>query len=123
MERSQRHTARRVIPVRCTGQCGFNGRLAAHHDRLLALDTAVEPLLDLLEIAVTWRELDYSDTDVIPPSMWLEFASRHAWHEPDQAMRAFALATDVAMRAGNTCETRTTTTFLIECGEPAATSA
>jgi hypothetical protein len=88
-----------VTSIRCAGHCGFGGRLAAHHDRLLDVGDDAAAVLDLVELAVTWGELDYSDTGVIPPAMWLDFCSRHAWPDPEQAIRAFALATDVAMRS------------------------
>jgi hypothetical protein len=86
-----------VTSIRCGGHCGFGGRLAAHHDRMLEVGDDAAAVLDLVELAVTWGELDYSASDVIPPAMWLDFCSRHAWRDPDQAMRAFELATDVAM--------------------------
>ena len=47
--------------------------------------------LELLELAVTWSELDYSDVAVIPPSAWLEFAAEHRWHDPWMVERLFRL--------------------------------
>ena len=82
------------------GQCGAAIRYPAHHDRLLAVDSDVEVLLELLEIAVTWHELDYSHTPVIGPQAWLAFADDHAWRDPDGAHRAFSLAVDIAGRRG-----------------------
>lgn len=99
MERSVRQRPAVVTLMRCGGRCGFGGRLAAHHDRLLEAGTDQAALLDLIELAVTWHELDYSTADVVPPALWLEFCAQHAWPDPDAAMRAFALATDVALRA------------------------
>lgn len=85
-----------ATPIRCVGRCGFDGPLAAHHDRLLEVDRDPEAVLDLMELAVTWGELDYSDVDVIGPSHWLEFGARHSWRDPGKAMRAFELADDIA---------------------------
>jgi len=51
----------------CHGQCAVAARYPEHHDRLLAVDTDADALLELLEIAVTWHELDYSDAEVAGP--------------------------------------------------------
>jgi hypothetical protein len=99
MERSLRQRPEVVPLIRCGGRCGFGGRLAAHHDRLLQVGTDPVALLDLFELAVTWHELDYSTSEVVPPALWLEFCAQHAWPDPGTAMRAFELATDVAVRA------------------------
>jgi hypothetical protein len=82
----------------CRGRCAFGARQAEHHDRLLAVDTDLDVLLELFEIAVTWHELDYSDADVIGPSDWLTFADTHTWHFPERATRALSLAVDIAAR-------------------------
>jgi hypothetical protein len=70
--------------------------LRAHHDRLLRVDTDPEELLELLELAVTWAELDYSDAPVLGPSHWAHFAHDHDWQLPERAERIFSLATDLA---------------------------
>ncbi|MEJ2885238.1 hypothetical protein [Actinomycetospora aeridis] len=82
--------------VRCG--CPATLRGSAHHDRLLAVESDPDAVLDLLEIAVTWGELDYSGAEVVPPESWLDFASDHVWRCPDRALRLFALAADVALR-------------------------
>lgn len=87
------HAPRRLAS--CLGQCAAAERHPAHHDRLLAVDTDVDVLLELLEIAVTWRELDYTDTPVAGPADWATFAERHAWRCPERAERAFSLALDI----------------------------
>jgi hypothetical protein len=76
---------------------GSRGR-SEHHDRLLAVESDPDAVLELFELAVTWSELDYSDADVLPPESWLDFAEEHGWSRPDRVLRLFALATDVAMR-------------------------
>ncbi len=73
--------------------------LAEHHDRLLAVETDDDALLELLELAVTWGELDYSREPLVPPQQWLDFALRHHWCDPDRMMRVFSLATDIASRS------------------------
>ena len=86
-------------PGRC---CADSGR-HPHHDRLLAVETDLNELLELLELAVTWGELDYSGASVIPPGQWIDFAARHHWREPERAMRIFSLATDIALRSRAHC--------------------
>lgn len=54
--------------------------------------------LELLELATTWDELDYSMEAVIPPADWLEFVAEHTWHDPAVAERLFSVAVDVARR-------------------------
>lgn len=73
-------------------------RWRAHHDRLLRVETDLDELLELLELAVTWSELDYSDAAVVPPERWGDFALAHPWHDPDRMERLFALAADIAFR-------------------------
>jgi hypothetical protein len=55
--------------------------------------------LELLELATTWEELDYSGEAVIPPCDWLDFAAAHTWRDPELASRLFSVATDVASRS------------------------
>jgi hypothetical protein len=54
--------------------------------------------VELLELATTWGELDYSEEAVIPPQDWLDFAAAHTWRDTDTAFRLFSVATDVASR-------------------------
>lgn len=79
-------------------RCRAAVRNPAHHDRLLTVDTSFDALLELLEIAVTWHELDYSETLVVGPEDWLAFADEHAWRYPDRASRVFSLAVDIVGR-------------------------
>jgi hypothetical protein len=62
------------------------------------VDTDTSVLLELIEIAVTWHELDYSEAEVVPPSEWEQFAQRHRWAEPGRAEWAFLLATDIVRK-------------------------
>jgi hypothetical protein len=70
-----------------------------HHDRLLTVEFDIGELLELIELAVTWSELDYSGAGVVPPEQWLDFAACHEWHDPDRAARIFSVATDIALRS------------------------
>ncbi len=84
--------------VTCGRECAVATRFPDHHDRLLAIDRDIDILLELFEIAVTWHELDYSESGLVGPDCWLDFAESHAWRFPDRAYRALALASDVARR-------------------------
>jgi hypothetical protein len=79
-------------------RCRF-GRNAEHHDRLLRIDHDPEQIVSLMELALTWGELDYSDEPVIPPNRWLDFVAAHSWIDQAQAERIVGLALDVARGA------------------------
>lgn len=70
-----------------------------HHDRLLRVETDLGELVELLEMAVTWGELDWSRSAVVPPHRWVDFALCHSWVDPARMERIFSLATDVAARS------------------------
>jgi hypothetical protein len=79
-------------------RCRFASSAPLHHDMLLGVETDVTMAVELLELATTWEELDYSGQALIPPSDWLDFAAAHRWRDADLAMRLFGVATDVAAR-------------------------
>lgn len=82
--------------------CRFATTAPAHHDHLLHAGTDVANALDLVELALTWHELDYSREPVIPPPDWPEFVAGHAWDDRDVAERLFRAALDIAhARAGS----------------------
>ncbi len=85
--------------VRCHLGCAETYKFRDHHDRLLCVEHDLDELLDLIELALTWGELDYSSSTVIPPAMWFAFAADHEWADPDRARRIFGLATDVALHS------------------------
>jgi hypothetical protein len=91
-------TAAHARPLRCR-DCAAPAEQAAHHDRLLRLDVDPDQLLALIELAVTWHELDYSQCDVLGPDEWSSFAQRHSWTYPERAESAFSLAVDIAGRS------------------------
>jgi hypothetical protein len=83
--------------VTCRQGCPADSR-RAHHDRLLRVDRDPDALLELVELAVTWHELDYSHETLVPPSEWSAFVERHDWERPDRAGAAFMLALDIVHR-------------------------
>lgn len=83
--------------VTCRDACPAGPR-RAHHDRLLTVDTDTDALLELMELAVTWHELDHPRERLVPPVEWSTFAERHHWVCPERAEQAFLLAVDVVDR-------------------------
>jgi hypothetical protein len=81
----------------CT--CRYAKTAPLHHDLLLNVEDDVAMALELLELATTWEELDYSGEAVIPPCDWLDFAAAHSWRDPELASRLFSVALDVAARS------------------------
>lgn len=103
MEKPVRETDRVVTSIRCGSRCSFGGPLTAHHDRLLAVETDLQALVELMELAITWGELDYSSTDVVAPALWTEFCAQHHWRDAATMTRVFGLATDAAMHSQARC--------------------
>ena len=93
-------TNERITALRCRPGCSVPTAARHHHDRLLTVEFDIDELLELIELAVTWGELDYSDAGVVPPNQWLDFAACHEWRNPDRAARIFSVATDIALRHG-----------------------
>jgi hypothetical protein len=63
----------------------------------MAIETDQDVLLELIELAVTWPELEYSETPTIAPDQWIPFVENHRWADPDRVERIFSVATDIAM--------------------------
>lgn len=91
-------TAAHARSPRCRS-CATTGPQAAHHDRLLRIDVDPEELLALVELAVTWDELDYSQCDLLGPLEWPGFAAQHSWAHPERAEAAFSLALDIVAKS------------------------
>jgi hypothetical protein len=96
----RQRSSKQVTALRCRAGCAVDPASRHHHDRLLTVESDVGELLELIELAVTWDELDYSGAGVVPPWKWLDFAACHEWRDPDRAARIFSLATDIALRPG-----------------------
>ncbi len=92
-------TNERVAALPCRAGCRVDPALRRHHDRLLTVESDVDELLELVELAVTWDELDYSSAGLVPPGQWLEFVACHEWRDPARAARIFSVVTDIALRA------------------------
>lgn len=88
----------------CPGVCPAAAEHPGHHDRLLAVDVDVAAVVELFEIAVTWRELDWSGSDVVGPRHWDGFAAAHEWADPECAERIFDLAADIVGRDLTGCD-------------------
>lgn len=91
-------TVATLTAVAC--HCRFAGTAPAHHSQLVRAAIDVTVAVELLELAVTWDELDYSQEELIPPAEWLDFAADHGWHEDDLASRLFSVAVDIVNRRG-----------------------
>lgn len=83
----------------CLPRCHFRGSSPRHHDRLVRVTRDHAELLDLLELALTWHELDYTPYGLIEPWRWEGFLASHRWHDHEHARRVFHLAQDIAMRS------------------------
>ncbi|MDN5861071.1 MAG: hypothetical protein L0H84_20905 [Pseudonocardia sp.] len=81
--------------VTCRDACPV-GPSRRHHDRLLTVDTDVDAALELMELALTWHELEYPREAMVGPAEWETFAGRHLWAYPERAEQAFLLALDIA---------------------------
>jgi len=88
---------RSILSSQCRQACGFDGATRWHHRRLMAIETDQDVLLELIELAVTWPELEYSETPTIAPDQWIPFVENHRWADPDRVERIFSVATDIAM--------------------------
>ena len=83
-------------PVLRPCPCPFADAAPDHHDRLLRAPMDVSMALELIELAVTWAELDYSAETLIAPGDWRAFVAWHDWVDRDTAERIFDVAVDVA---------------------------
>lgn len=54
-------------------------------------------LVELIEMAATWDEIEYGETEpVIPPTEWIAFAEDHAWMDGDRVFDALVALASVA---------------------------
>jgi hypothetical protein len=84
---------------RCRATCAFGGVMVGHHNRLMAIEEDPDALVELMELAVTLPELDYSDRPIIPPGLWMAFVDSHVWVSPHRIDRIFSVATDIVRTA------------------------
>ena len=90
----------------CRDTCSFGAAAEWHHARLRTLESDQDALLEFFELAITWHELEYSSTNLIPPDEWLIFVECHRWANPARVERIFSLATDIVMMAERTVKKR-----------------
>lgn len=69
------------VPERCG--CRFERLAPEHHRRLAALEERPwEGLVELVEMAATWGELEYGEREpIIGPADWIDFAEQHSWRD------------------------------------------
>ena len=62
-------------------------------------------LVELIEMAATWGELEYGETEpVIPPSEWIDFAAEHAWVDANRVFDALVALSSLVPRAQSTVD-------------------
>jgi hypothetical protein len=81
-------------------RCRFAQNAPGHHRRLVSLEAQpLTSLVELIEMAATWGEIEYGETEpVIPPSDWIEFAEAHAWTDGDRVFDALVALASLAPR-------------------------
>ena len=87
----------------CCG-CRFEQTAPAHHRRLVSLEAQpMMSLVELIEMAATWGEIEYGEAEpVIPPSEWIDFAEAHAWADGDRVFDALVALSSLVPRARTT---------------------
>lgn len=83
----------------CRDTCVFDAATEWHHARLTKMESDQDAPLELFELSLTWHELEYSETPIIPPDRWSAFVDNHHWADPDRVERIFSVATDIVMTA------------------------
>jgi hypothetical protein len=84
---------------RCRATCAFGGVMIGHHNRLMAIEEDPDALVELMELAVTLPELDFSHIPIVPPGLWMAFVGSHVWVSPHRVERIFSVATDIVRTA------------------------
>jgi hypothetical protein len=85
--------------AQCLETCTFDPAAPWHHRKLMTIESDQSAVLDLMELAITWPELEYSDTPTIAPGQWFSFVESHHWLDSGRVERIFSIATDIAMTA------------------------
>ena len=71
-------------------ECEFYACAPEHHDQLRSIEHgSFDVITGVVEMAVTWHELDYSEQLVIGPDDWLEFVKAHQWKDSDRVVDFF----------------------------------
>lgn len=93
------HQPDRVAQLPGDNICCQDPARRGHHNLLLRVETDPDALLELFDLAVTWRELEYPAESMIAPERWPDFARQHRWLDQARVERIFGLAVDIARRA------------------------
>jgi hypothetical protein len=88
-----------VCRTACRDTCAVDTATEWHHARLTRVEDDQDALLELLELAITWHELEYAESGIVTPDRWMAFVESHRWTDPERVERIFSLATDVVMMA------------------------
>jgi hypothetical protein len=88
-----------IDSAQCLATCTFDPEAPWHHRKLITIESDQSAVLDLMELAITWPELEYSDTPTIAPAQWISFVESHRWLDSGRVERIFSVATDIAMTA------------------------
>lgn len=57
---------------------------------LLGIENAsFDVITSIVEMAVTWHELDYSERDLIDPGRWLDLVEAHQWVDKTRVLDFF----------------------------------
>jgi len=88
--------------------CRFEQSAPAHHRRLMSLEAQpMTSLVELIEMAATWGEIEYGEFEpVIPPSEWIDFAEAHAWTDGDRVFDALVALASLVPPARSTAGAR-----------------
>ena len=92
-------TSRGPVRATCAPGCRPAPAHRAHHDRLLCVEHDADAVLDLMELALTWYELEYDPSTLLGPEQWTGLVAAHHWADADRVERIFGLALDVAARS------------------------
>ncbi len=92
--------------ARCRDACDYDAG-NVWHDTLTRVERDSDALLDLMELALTWHELEYSETATLPPDQWASFMECHHWDDPERVERIFSIAADMVRTAGRATRHRT----------------
>jgi hypothetical protein len=84
--------------------CKYRALAPEHHDRLLALEQdPLDSLVELIEIATTWHELEYGLCQpVLSPGAWFDFALSHSWKDPSRISDLMIALSSISQPAPHT---------------------
>ena len=79
--------------------CSFQRSHPEHHERFVQIESeGIYGATELVALALTWDELDYSDYPVIAPDQWPSFVAAHQWHDAEAVGELVDVALDCLRR-------------------------